>query len=115
MDTIHEAIAHNITVRCDIQCDHSDSPCSSSSDPLEIVNTIATLADAGCSCIMLTPSDHTSNQNSSNQIDEDLLRDMIENAFNLDVVGDPISERLGLAGDRFLVNACTLRNDKYLG
>lgn len=88
LDGIRLAVDNGLTVRCHLLCDLSSS---SITDPLEIVNSIATLADAGSSCIMLVPSNVP--------VDEDVARDVVENSFNLDVEADPISERLGIAGN----------------
>ena len=90
---IRFAVNEGLSVQCLLDCDLSGGlSCQS----LQISDEIAILADAGADCILLTPS-------SNGNVDEDYLREVIESAFNLDVAGDPIRERLGVTGPRPVV------------
>lgn len=90
------AIGKGLNVQANLKCDLSSHALSSSKLIVTTVNTIAALADIGTHRIILHPIDFDMDDNN---VCEDVMRDVLEDAFNLDVIGDPMVERLGVMGD----------------
>ena len=89
MAMIKEAVNHGKQVRVMLKIDlSSNGACAITSG-----NAIGDLCDVGADIIML---EHDVIAAEGNVIDEDKVRETIEEAFYLDISGSPINQRLGL-------------------
>lgn len=105
VESVQEAVNMGFEVRAMIPCDLTSSGASSA---ITVGGMIGDFADAGASTIMLENRGET-----TDDLDEDTVREILEEGLYLDVSGDPIKQRLGLyaplpAGEKCLKVAIEL-------
>jgi hypothetical protein len=101
----------NFQIRAKIQCEFS----SNSNAIHDTAELVANLADASAKSIILE-----SQSRNLGAVDDDIIRELWEESCYLDVVGEPISERLGISllycenNRKYLRDACSLGFKNYI-